>query len=338
MGGIQCDYCKKSISQEEVRNLKQGKKICPDCYEELSGKYYEQRRREASGQEAADGFDGDGSKGTSIPERPEKSDRTSQATPVFYSDPDNSAFLEYLLNERGQDSISIFFNGFATFYSIFRSAHGYMAGMIATCFVYPFVSPVYCWLAGKNIKSMQIRRNRINSKSTQVSEVYIGQPRDKFGITASLPGISLLYAFKFKKRKKEIAEDIKKHCGTNAKNARSYYAMVKALLEHFDRESGTFVADPHQGIFDVYSKFDRYPGKDYDWYTYKRELCERKEFSRGHPLVWMQFKSPKGKCDGLQDVLNRHWEFHRFLIPSARPGTFSDWGAYRPAEKSRHKS
>ncbi len=95
--------------------------------------------------------------------------------------------------------------------------------------------------------------------------------------------------------------------------AKPWRDAAQALLDHFEEETGTRVADPDAGLTDVRVEPEQL-GERRLWRPYP---VRRVEFARGGAPFpagsWAVFSllSPRGRLNHLQDVLNRHWAFHR---------------------------
>jgi len=95
--------------------------------------------------------------------------------------------------------------------------------------------------------------------------------------------------------------------------AKPWRDAAQALLDHFEEETGTRVADPDAGLTDVRVEMEQAG----DWQIWRRYPVTRVEFVRGGAPFpagsWAVFSliSPRGRLNHLQDVLNRHWAFHR---------------------------
>jgi len=88
----------------------------------------------------------------------------------------------------------------------------------------------------------------------------------------------------------------------------AWFNAAKALLSHFLEETGTSVADPDASL--EAQRIVTVPVGN--WEIWKTVTIERKEFANGWPVVWSVLRgSPRSKLNELQDVLNRHWDFHR---------------------------
>jgi len=101
--------------------------------------------------------------------------------------------------------------------------------------------------------------------------------------------------------------------------AKPWRDAAQALLDHFQAETGTRVADPDAGLTDVRVEFERVD----DWELWHRYPVKRVEFVRGGAPFpagsWAVFSllTPRGRLNHLQDVLNRHWAFHQRPRPTS---------------------
>ncbi|UCE58613.1 MAG: hypothetical protein JSU63_14355 [Phycisphaerales bacterium] len=231
----------------------------------------------------------------------------------FHFSPENLEVLQCLLHARSRNVVGVFFRGFAEHVRFCKSAHGWALGTAEACFVYMFTWPFYLLAYGKRTLSIERRVDRMQTERIQVSSPPQANPIPKLGFWAALPpwGFSNLM-----KRGWQFAEEANRICQRQVERPIAFlpfggYRAAKTLLQHFEAETATFVADPDNGIYDTYVKYDRYPGRDFDWHVWEEQLAERAEFYRGHPFAWSLFRNPRRKLNDLIDALDRHVEYHR---------------------------
>jgi len=101
--------------------------------------------------------------------------------------------------------------------------------------------------------------------------------------------------------------------------AKPWRDAAQALLDHFQAETRTRVADPDAGLIDVRVERERLG----EWELWHRYPVKRVEFTRGGAPFpagsWAVFSllTPRGRLNHLQDVLNRHWAFHQRHRPTS---------------------
>lgn len=101
--------------------------------------------------------------------------------------------------------------------------------------------------------------------------------------------------------------------------AKPWRDTAQALLDHFQAETRTRVADPDAGLVDVRVERERLG----EWELWHRYPVKRVEFTRGGAPFpagsWAVFSllTPRGRLNHLQDVLNRHWAFHQRRRPTS---------------------
>lgn len=231
----------------------------------------------------------------------------------FHFVPENLEVLKFLVSRRSQNPISIFFRGLGEHIGFFKSAHGWTWGTFEGIMVYMFTWPIYVFTYGMKTISIGRRIQRMESEPIKVTPAPQEVNVKPLGVFESF---FIWGMFKIVKRGKEFAQEASRVFNRSIKPPIALlpfggYAAAKALLRHFEADTATFVADPDNGIYDTYLKYEVYPGRGFDWHVWREKLTERAEFYRGHPLAWSFFRSPRKRLNDLIDALNRHVTYHQ---------------------------
>ena len=241
---------------------------------------------------------------------------TMERERFFHFVPENLEVLKFLLSTRSRNPIGILFRGLVEHIGFFKGAHGWTWGTAEGIFVYMFTSPFYVFTYGGKTSFIEGRIQRMESEPIQVTSPPQAKPVDLLGFLA---GLGPWGFFNIIKRGKKFAQEANRMCWRRVRRPVAFlpfggYAAAKALLRHFESETATLVADPDNGLYDTYLKYEVYPGRDFDWHVWKEQLTERAEFYRGHPLAWSFFRNPRKKLNDLIDALNRHLDYHQRVV------------------------